>query len=162
MKVIIDTNVMMVANHQNTEVTSMCQEVCVEFLIKARADYVVLIDSGDEIRSEYARALQDRRPYQLGALFLQHILQHQWDANRVRRVDLEKTKVGAFTDFPDDPELSSFDLSDRKFVALAKKTKVAVTNAVDSDWVDSLHALNMNGIEVNFLCGRDKSKWLVV
>lgn len=63
-------------------------------------------------------------------------------------------------DFPAVPELANFDPSDRKFAAMSRNTGVAVTNAIDSDWADSLIALNANGIAVNFLCGCDKSTWL--
>lgn len=157
--VIIDTNVALVANRQNHNVVTRCVDACTRFLSRARTDHVVLIDSGDEIRAEYAHALQQCRPYELGAQFLIHIYQQQYNPNRVRRIDLDKTADGVFVDFPEAPELACFDQSDRKFAALARKTGTAVTNATDSDWADSLAALNANNIAVDFLCGCDKTKW---
>lgn len=158
-EVIVDTNVAVVANRQAPNVAGGCVDACIQFLASARTDHIVLIDEGDEIRAEYAEALQMRRPYELGAQFLVHVLQQQFNVARVRRVDLVKNHVGAFVDFPTVPELANFDLSDRKFAALARKTGAAVTNAVDSDWADSLAALNANGIGVDFLCGCNKATW---
>lgn len=159
--VIIDTNVAVVANRQNAGVAEACVDACIIFLVTARTDHVVLLDGGDEIRTEYARALQQGRPYELGAQFLIHIYQQQCNADRVRIIDLKKTATGDFVDFPNVPELAKFDPSDRKFAALARKTKTAVTNAIDSDWVDSFASLKANGITVDFLCGWDMRNWYI-
>jgi len=156
---IVDTNVAVVANRQNRQVLTTCADNCVLFITAARAQHVVLLDQDDEIRTEYARALQMGRPFELGALFLLHIYQNQFNPAHVRRIDLPKSPDGSFAHFPATPELAAFDLSDRKFAALAAKTGVAVTNATDSDWADSLVPLNAAGISVNFLCGCDKTKW---
>ena len=158
-RVIIDTNVAVEANRQNSTTEPRCVEACIGFLIDARNYHVVLIDSGNEIRKEYARALGQSRPYQLGAQFLFYIYQNQWDTKRVRRVELKKTKKGDFVDFPNVAALETFDPSDRKFAALAKRTGTAVTNATDSDWVAHRKVLKDNGIDINFLCGVDKSDW---
>jgi hypothetical protein len=74
-------------------------------------------------------------------------------------VELQKREGGDFVDFPNLPELVGFDLDDRKFAALARKTGVPVTTAIDSDWADHLTSLNANDIAVNFLCGCEKAKW---
>ncbi|TGQ89976.1 hypothetical protein EN851_20285 [Mesorhizobium sp. M8A.F.Ca.ET.208.01.1.1] len=158
-EVIIDTNVAVIANRQNSNVITSCVDACVVFLAAARNNHVILIDAGDEIRAEYAGALKMRRPYELGAQFLIYVLQQQHNPDRVKRVQLDKTAGGAFSDFPTAVELATFDQSDRKFAALSAKTKVAVTNATDSDWSDHAAALGANGIVVDFLCGCDKTKW---
>ena len=158
-EVIIDTNVAVIANRQNANVVISCVDACVLFLTAARNAHVVLIDVGDEIRAEYAGALQMRRPYELGAQFLIHVLQHQYNPARVRRVPLDKTDAGAFADFPNTAHLAAFDPSDRKFAALSRKTNVPVTNATDSDWADHRTALTANGVVVHFLCGCTKTKW---
>ncbi len=157
--IIVDTNVAVVANRQNNGVEQSCADACVLFLTDAHTQHVVLIDAGDEVRSEYAKALSVSRPYQLGALFLLHIYQNQFNPARVRRIDLPKNADGTFADFPSDPSLATFDLSDRKFAALSRNTGTPVTNATDSDWADSLAALTAFGITVDFLCGCDKTKW---
>lgn len=160
-EVVIDTNVAVIANRQNPQVVETCVAAAIQFLTDVRANHVVLIDTGDEIRAEYAGALQMRRPYELGAQFLIHVLQQQFNPDHVRRVDLPKDDDGSFVDFPDAVELEGFDLSDRKFAALARKEGVPVTNAADSDWANDLDALNANGILVDFLCGADQATWFV-
>jgi hypothetical protein len=60
--VIIDTNVMVVANRQNENVAITCVDACVKFLIHARDSCTLLLDGGDEIRAEYTKALQMGRP----------------------------------------------------------------------------------------------------
>lgn len=156
---IIDTNVMVVANRQNAAVADECQDACIRFLIEARTSRVVLIDSGDEIRAEYARALQTSPPHQIGAQFLFHIYQQRYDPRRVRIVDLAKTPEGEFVDFPQTGGLAAFDVSDRKFAALARSTGTAVTNATDSDWLDFREMLQADGIAVDFLCGCERRRW---
>lgn len=157
--VIIDTNVVVVANHQNLKVMPDCVAACIQFLIEARNNHVVLLDDGDEIRGEYAHAVRMGRPYQLGAQFLIHVVQHQFNPAHARRVNLGKVGASDFADFPTALELAAFDPSDRKFAALAKKTGIAVTNAIDSDWANHLASLNAHDIAVNFLCGSDTTKW---
>ena len=61
-EVIVDTNVIVVANHQNTNVRENCVDSCIEFLTDVRNQHVVLIDDKDEIRMEYARVLGMGRP----------------------------------------------------------------------------------------------------
>lgn len=157
--VIVDTNVAVVANGQNADVVDACVNACKRFIAGIQAGRVVLLDSSDEIRTEYAKALRIGRPYQLGARFLLHVLQHQYDTRYIRRVDLPKRSDGGFIDFPEAAGLTTFDQSDRKFAALARRTRIAVSNATDSDWVDHRSALNANGIAVDFICGGRKTDW---
>ncbi|SEP49900.1 hypothetical protein SAMN02990966_07448 [Rhodospirillales bacterium URHD0017] len=158
-EVIVDTNVAVVANKQNSSVVATCVDACMVFITTARNQHIVLMDDGDAIRQEYAQALQQSRPYGLGALFLQHVYQYQYDPTRVRRVPLAIAVDGGYADFPNDAMLANFDISDRKFAALARKTGVPVTNATDSDWADNIATLNAHGIAVDFLCGQNKTSW---
>jgi hypothetical protein len=158
-EVIIDTNIMVVANRQNDLVTSSCMDACIQFLIHARASHTVLMDAGDEIRAEYANALKMGRPAELGAQFLMHIYREQGNPQHVRFVGLSKLPDGSFSDFPTASELAGFDHSDRKFAVLGKTTGIPVSNATDSDWVEHLNALVAHGVAVHFVCGCDRSNW---
>jgi hypothetical protein len=156
--VIVDTNVIVVANGQNSVVVEDCVSACSTFLTNVVAHDVVLMDKGDDILIEYLRAIKRERPHQLGARFLFHVLVHKENTKYVRLVNLEKN-ADQFIDFPTDPQLNGFDLADWKFAALARKTGVAVTNATDSDWANFRAPLKANAIEVNFLCGCDPNTW---
>lgn len=157
---IIDTNVAVVANMQNEHVASNCIDACIGLIASIPGNHRIIIDDSDQVRTEYAGALAMGKPFQLGAQFLVHVLRHQFDSKHVLRLAMEKLEDGSFADFPMSPGLARFDPSDRKFVALSVRSGVPVTNAVDSDWADSAQELQAAGVEVNFLCGSDKSTWL--
>jgi hypothetical protein len=57
-------------------------------------------------------------------------------------------------EFPRDESLRCFDLSDRKFVAVARNSKnhPEIVNAVDSDWDSFRGPLLGNGVVVRCLC----------
>lgn len=158
-ELIIDTNAAVVANRQNASVSIGCIEACIRFIVAARETGTVLLDQADEIRAEYAKALIVSPPHGLGALFLFHILQHQFDPKRVRRIPLGRRSDGELSDFPEAPNLAGFDRDDRKFAALAAVTGVAVSTAIDSDWVNFQQPLAMHGIKIEFICGSDQADW---
>ena len=62
-------------------------------------------------------------------------------------------------DFPDDPALATFDQSDRKFAALARRVGVPVVNATDPGWLDHRPALEANEISVEFICDCNPVEW---
>lgn len=146
--VIIDTNVLVVANGQNDHVSQDCSDACVEFVAQVCRDKHVILDADDEVRKEYAGVLKTARPYGIGAMLLFQILQQR----RVKLVEIIRSVEGNYVDFPIDPALASFDRSDRKFAALGKKTRVPVTNAADSDWKKFERPLRLHGIHVIQLC----------
>lgn len=104
---IIDTNVAVIANRQNTEVAPECVDACIQFLSEIVNNHIVLLDQGDEIRKEYSNAIATARPYQLGAQFLVHIIRKLGDCRHVRQVHLPKDELGEFIDFPNDPQLGT-------------------------------------------------------
>ena len=59
-----------------------------------------------------------------------------------------------FNEFPDHQDLSGFDPSDRKFVAVANAhpKKPPILEAADSKWWGWKDTLNACGITVEFLC----------
>lgn len=157
--VIVETNVAVIANGQNTDVVLDCQAACIRFLMAVVNGRITLVDAGDAIQKEYLCAIEQARPYQVGAQFLVHLLRNAWNEKRVRRISLPIEANGEFSDFPDDPRLTSFDRSDRKFAAVARMTGTPVTNATDSDWTNYKTPLAENGINVEFLCGCDPKGW---
>lgn len=97
-EVIIDTNVLVVANGQNSDVIESCEDACIRFLVQASATGVVLMDGLGEILEEYIRAVNTDRPHGFGARFLFQLIQQQPD--RARLEDLDKKEDGEFVDFP--------------------------------------------------------------
>lgn len=162
-RAVVDTNVPIVANGKadgsagNRIPTPDCRLAAIEFLTSLLDGGRVLLDSAGEIQAEYRRHLSPAGQPGVGDRFYQVILQSA--PQRVKRVDLPKEADGSFSDFPNDPELATFDRSDRKFAALSRRASAPVVVATDSDWVKSKAALTRNGVKIAFLCGCDTDKW---
>ncbi len=74
--------------------------------------------------------------------------------NICEKVEITPSEDRKFEEFPDDISLASFDKSDRKFVAVAVKSKYSpkIVNATDSDWFNFEDAFKKHGIEILQLC----------
>jgi hypothetical protein len=116
-----------------------------------------VVDAAGEMEEEYRVHFNPSGQPGVGDRFFQAVLIDF--AGKVERVELAKRADGSFADFPEDVALGTFDLSDRKFAAAARKVAVPVLNAVDSDWLNHYEARLGNGINVDFVCGSDISSW---
>jgi hypothetical protein len=69
------------------------------------------------------------------------------------RIEVVKDGDGNYDAFPQDKDLEKFDLSDRKFVAVAitSAQNPEIVNAVDSDWKNHQTALEKY-VKLKFLC----------
>ena len=157
MVVIVDTNVVVVANGRSEQASADCVETCAERLEEImRGEVRLVLDNRWIILREYMRNLQSNG-IDVGDRFLGWIL-----VNRDKRCDLVSiTPVAGseneFEEFPDDPALNDFDPDNRKFiaVALAHSEKPPILQAVDSQWWDFRDAFRRNGIVVEFICEAD-------
>jgi hypothetical protein len=151
----IDTNVPVIAK-QGDDLD--CRLLCIEFLeaVVAGKRGPILIDEGGEILGEYRRYLAASGQPTVGDLFYRHIIQKRGDRRFVLELDIPRdATTGQYEDFPIDSSLAGFDLSDRKFVAIAIKASGYVCNAVDSDWYDYREPLERSGCKIEFVCGCD-------
>lgn len=156
---IVDTNVAITANkvfhHNLEEDLSHCVLACVhaiEAVISSKKNLV--IDSGDEIYHEYMKNLGLNRQPGVGYAFMKWVHDHRWQFPEKNRVPITPTQDGNYEEFPEDSELSEFDPSDRKFIAVANShpDKPVILQATDSKWLGWEKALLNNGIKVHFLC----------
>ncbi|MBW4552647.1 MAG: hypothetical protein KME35_16290 [Aphanocapsa sp. GSE-SYN-MK-11-07L] len=156
MFVVVDTNVLIVANGRATpQANPTCVTNCVRRLQSIRNQEVLVIDDGWHILSEYRRKVSPSGQPGVGDAFLKWVLTNQKNPNRC--VDVSITPIPgeeSFVEFPSDVELANFDRSDRKFVAVAltHPAKPPILNAVDSDWRDFYQPLARNGVQIEFLC----------
>jgi len=161
----VDTNVAIVANGQcdakqkDKAPSAICRLAAIEFLENLLKKGRIVLDVAGDIQAEYHRHLSPRGQPGVGDRFYLEVLNSA--PKRVDRVDLPKNPDGSYQHFPDAPELEKFDPSDRKFAALARKQKIPVANACDSDWLDHRAALEVNGVAVHFVCGCDRKGWFV-
>ena len=157
-KCVVDTNVPIVAN-MSVNPSSIPPELnnCVLSCIEAIEHVIkkggLIIDSGDEIFSEYRHKLLLKGQPGVGDAFLKWVHDNRWIPQKVDQVAI--TKNGdSYDEFPIHDKLASFHRPDRKFVAVANahSAKPPILQATDSKWWGWKDALAEVGITVQFMC----------
>jgi len=156
--VVVDTNVPLIANAASnaTEITkelAKCAIACIEAIEQTMESFGLVIDDGDEIFDEYRRKLSFSGQPGVGDSFLKWVHDNRYQLPSQSRVRIKKVD-DSYAEFPQHPRLSDFDLSDRKFVAVANAhpKKPPILQAADSKWWGWKDALLESGINVIFLC----------
>lgn len=151
----MDTNVAVVANGKTEQADPKCVSTCIDTLRQIQAgQLLLLLDNGNEILQEYQKRLHPSGKPGPGDAFFKWLWQNRFNDEYCRRVPIPPHDERGFEEFPDDPDLASFDRDDRKFVAVAlgSNSGPRVLNAVDRDWRDYREPLRRHGVEVDFLC----------
>ena len=155
--IVVDTNVVVVANGRSEQASSDCVETCGERLEEImRGEIKLVLDNRWIILREYMQNLRSNGA-DVGDRFLGWLL-----VNKDERCDLVPItpidgSENEFEEFPDDPALDGFDPDDRKFIAVAcaHLEKPPILQAVDSQWLDFRNAFRQNGVTVEFICEDD-------
>jgi len=158
--VVIDTNVLLVANGGHPDVSDACRLRCIDALQAAAATHTPVIDDAFLILGEYLHKLQPGRGKGVGDVFLKWLLQHAASA-RVERVAIHTRGPDHYVEFPDAELQEVFDPADRKFVAVAHAhpQHPPIWQAADSKWLDWWPALAGAGVTVVFLCPDDACRF---
>jgi hypothetical protein len=159
---VVDTNVLLVANEQHENISPEGVIACVERLELLRKRGCVVLDDGYEILREYGQKTKPNTGNRFGDGFLKWLLQNTRNTQYVSQVHIEKHTERGYLEFPDDAELSEFDLEDRKFVAVAAAhpKHPLILQGSDSKWIDWSERLNEHGIRVEFLCAKDVARFI--
>jgi hypothetical protein len=155
MHVVIDTNVLVVANGRNCEqASSECILACASRLNQIKQQGIVVLDSQWLILKQYITNACSTGQPGVGDAFLKWVLTNRVNPKHCETVDITPAGQDNFAEFPPDPSLEKFDPSDRKFVAVAltHPAQPSILNAVDSDWRDFYSHLSEFGVKVEFLC----------
>lgn len=154
---VVDTNVILVANGQHPGVTQACQTCCVHWLERIMKEGRVVVDDAYEIMGEYLHKTHSSGGDGVGDQFVRWVLHNLDNPARCDQVRIEPNALRGFELFPDDPRLASFDLSDRKFVAVSRGHPEAppILQAADSKWLDWSGPLADHGVHIIFLCGAE-------
>lgn len=154
-KVVLDTNVLLVANGKHADVSDDCVLACIDHLESLTRSGVVVIDDAYRILSEYQNKTLPSAPKGVGDTFLKWLLQNKSRSDRVHQVCLTESSADCFEEFPGDELQQQFDPPDRKFAAAAHahkdKVKPTIWQATDCKWLDWWPALADHGIPVKFL-----------
>lgn len=153
-EVVVDTNVLVVANGKTEQASPKCQAACNQEIKQLQAERRTLLDETGYIFEEYRKNLDGDDQTELGTEFFFWLWDNQYNPKHCRKVPITVHSDCGFEEFPNDPRLSNFDSDDRKFVAvaLASQSDPQVLNATDTDWWAHRKALEENGVDVVFLC----------
>ena len=155
---VVDTNVPKTANlatqrDPDSNVSCECVDACIEAIEHVIEKDGLIIDAGDEIFDEYQNHLSMAGQPGMGDRFMKWVHYNRWNLDDSQRVNI--TKNGdSYEEFPAHDGLKEFDISDRKFVAVANAhdNKPPILQATDSKWWGWKDALADEGITVRFLC----------
>ena len=155
--VVIDTNVLLVADGQGQHMSKACRTECEDRLRRVQAEGQVVLDSCWLILSEYQNKLDANRQPTPGSSFVKWVLQRQGMKEHVSWVTITPTDAARtkFKEFPPDKALeAAFDPADRKFVAAsnAHPKKPPILQAADSKWLGWEEMLAKHGIRLEVLC----------
>jgi hypothetical protein len=155
--VVIDTNVLKVANREHDGVSVHCVLKCIERLLAIRSAGTVVVDDGRRIFREYTDNFKPTQQPGVGDEFVKWLLQSQANEQRVHQVRLDETGTNEFAQFPDPVLQATFDPKDRKFVATAAAhpDRPPIIQAAEGKWVGWWVALHQHGITVQFPCPTD-------
>jgi hypothetical protein len=157
---IIDTNVCIAANNRDCpQADNQCVLNCIIKLeeclsiLKEDIKGSIFIDSGNEIISEYMKYLCLSGQPGVGDLFFKELYNMQGKES-CKCINITIDAKWGYKEFPHDDELTTFDRSDRKFVAvaIASESNPTILNATDSDWKEHFTVLHKNGLKIRNLC----------
>ncbi len=163
MHFVVDTNVLVIANGQTEapQASPDCVKACVRTLRDIERSHTLVIDNQWHILREYQR---QRSPSGegIGDAFLEWLLTNRTNPQVCEQVAItpipeENTPPKDwkdFAEFPRDPDLATFDPSDRKFVAVALTSThhPPIVIASDLGWVNHATALQNHDVQLQFLC----------
>jgi hypothetical protein len=141
--IVIDTNVLMVANEEfpPEQADEDCVRGCIDRLSAIRGQASgekVVLDQDERLLKEYCQTLRSGMAPSTGHAFLYWLFQAGYNPGVCDRVQIhcEDEDNQVFAEFPNHPGLADFDISDRKFVATANAhpSKPAILQAVDAKW----------------------------
>ena len=162
--VIVDTNVIGIANRKGEHASLDCIGHCQQRLSQIISDgEKVVVDDGWRIFGEYNRYVDTGTRKGLGDIFVKTLLQNLKNPALCEMVHITPLAGNGteFAEFPTDAALSKFDPDDRKFIAVAcayRQTSgqsATILLAIDRGWLDFEGALAAHEVAIDFLCERD-------
>ncbi len=164
---IFDTNIILVANEQQPEVSDDCISECIKWIRKLiNGEIKLVLDDKDLILKEYKKRNKIENMQNISSQFLLWVYRYTGNEDHILKVPITPIKESEteFKEFPNDPDLISgnphFEHDDRKFVATAisyfkqNKKHSPILEACDSDYISHEEALNKY-VEVTLVCEKD-------
>lgn len=165
--VVIDTNVIVIANDVDDDDRRNCSELCIDRLNQIITQQeVIVIDDGWRILTEYIDNTNPNTKKGMGDLFVKRLLQNQSNPSVCRIIHISSLSGNGteFNEFPDDPALNNFDPDDRKIIAVAiayytqYKVTPSVLLAIDRGWLSFIHTLQSLRVQIELICEDDMNQ----
>jgi hypothetical protein len=156
--VVIDTNVLLVADGKANQMSAACRAECAQRLEAVKKGDRVVLDHQWLILREYQKKLSPSgKPPTPGNLFLKWLMTVCRNEQHVSQVSITATnhEQTKFAEFPADETLElAFDPADRKFVAAANvhPEHPPILESADSKWLGWETDLQKHGIQLEVLC----------
>lgn len=121
--VVVDTNVLAVAEGMHGEASDECRLACAGLLRRISDGQRVLVDADDEILVEYVKVLEASPRSGVGTKLAKSLWRRRHDENVCHRVPITRIDdpEGSFDEVP--VALRDFDPDDQKFLAAAKRRR---------------------------------------
>ena len=151
---LVDTNVAIVANGKSEQAPDDLVEKCIDVILELISKGGLILDDEDRIFDEYRQNLSLSGQPGTGDAFMKWVHDHRWivECCERRKITCTNEDSQEFDEYPNTEGLRSFDVSDRKFVAVANAGKKRpILQAVDFKWWGWKGALAEAGIQVIFL-----------
>ena len=160
--VIVDTNVIVIADNTDDDEREDCRERCQDRLqqIIFHGETVV-VDGGWRVFGEYEDNANPNSRKGIGDLFVKRLLQNLGNPDVCTMVHITPLAGNGneFVEFPNEDEaLTDFHKKDRKFIAVAlahqRDTGEAppILLAMDRGWLQFTDALANHGVNVDLIC----------
>jgi len=157
-ELIIDTNVLLVAKGDST-MSWNCVEACTNLLDQVfDHQHIVVIDDNYILLEEYENnCLNPYYPPNYANRFLRWLWTNQSNPSVVKQVTITPTGHKDFEEFPESLRKEGFDLSDRKFVAVAAANNfnARIVQAADSKWIGWHSSLVNEGVSIFLPCEKE-------
>jgi hypothetical protein len=155
--VVIDTNVLAVAEGMHAGASDECILACVRLIRRVLDGHRVGVDEGDEILAEYVQALRKSTKSGVGKKLALSLWRRRYDDGVCHRLPITPLdqSTGSFVEVP--ASLRDFDMDDQKFlaVAAAEGQTPPIFQALDNEWWRRRPDLAVNGLDIQFLCVAD-------
>ena len=152
---VVDTNVIAVANGYYENIENDCLSNCIDYLSQHESKKFALDDTY-EILNEYFRYANRSGQPNIGDAFVKWLWENHTNPNVCELVTITKSEDEdiLYNEIPDIENLTGFDRSDQKFLAVALQTSqdATIINATDSDWINYHKAITSLGISINNIC----------
>jgi hypothetical protein len=157
--VVIDTNVLAVADGLHDGASDECVLACVRLLQRVRSGQRVAVDTDDLILTEYLGALRGTRESGFAGKLALSLWRRRFDTGTCHRVPITPLAgEGSSRSWFEVPQaLRDFDEDDQKFlaVAVAEGNSPPIFEALDLEWWSRRADLAADGLDIQFLCVAD-------